>query len=98
MYTYTYMNITTYIRKEDEHLWNLIENKAQWIHEQLNKLTPTPAHTTAKPLSATKKVPFIQWITEPVYEEVLWQSLSKGSRKNHCCIRPCTQTKRDDQQ
>lgn len=63
MYTYTYMNITTYIRKEDEHLWNLIENKAQWIHEQLNKLAPTPAHTPAKP--QTKKVP-----AEPVYEEV----------------------------
>ena len=47
------MNITTYIRKEDEHLWNLIENKSQWIHEQLNKLTPTPAHTPAKP--QTKK-------------------------------------------
>lgn len=36
------MNITTYIRKEDEHLWHLIENKSQWIHEQLNQLTPTP--------------------------------------------------------
>ena len=53
------MNITTYIRKEDEHLWNLIENKAQWIHEQLNKLAPTPVP------SRHLKVP-----TEPVYEEV----------------------------
>lgn len=42
MYTYTYMNITTYIRKEDEHLWRLIVNKSQWMHEQLNRLAPDP--------------------------------------------------------
>lgn len=58
-YTYMYMNITTYIRKEDEHLWSLIENKSQWIHEQLNKLAPTPVP------SRRLKVP-----TEPVYKEV----------------------------
>lgn len=31
------MNITTYIRKEDEHKWKSIENKSQWMHEMLNK-------------------------------------------------------------
>lgn len=36
------MNITTYVRKEDEHLWAQIENKAQWLHEQLNQLAPEP--------------------------------------------------------
>lgn len=53
MYTYTYMNITTYIRKEDEHLWKAIPNKAEWLHAALN--------------NAEYRVPQSQ-IVEPTYE------------------------------
>ena len=28
---------TVYFRPEDIELWNAIDNKAQWLHEQLNK-------------------------------------------------------------
>lgn len=30
------MNITTYIRKEDEDKWNAIPNKSLWLHHALN--------------------------------------------------------------
>lgn len=39
MYTYKYMNITTYIRKEDEDKWKSIPNKAEWLHNALAGVT-----------------------------------------------------------
>jgi len=31
------MRVNIYIRQEDEELWAALENKSEWIHEQLNK-------------------------------------------------------------
>jgi hypothetical protein len=31
------MRVNVYIRQEDEELWAALENKSEWIHEQLNK-------------------------------------------------------------
>lgn len=31
------MRVNVYIREEDEDLWATLENKSQWIHEQLNQ-------------------------------------------------------------
>lgn len=31
------MRVNVYIREEDEHLWAALENKSEWIHQQLNK-------------------------------------------------------------
>ena len=31
------MRVNVYIREEDEDLWATLENKSQWIHEQLNE-------------------------------------------------------------
>jgi hypothetical protein len=30
------MRVNVYIRQEDEELWAALENKSEWIHEQLN--------------------------------------------------------------
>lgn len=65
------MNITTYIRKEDEHLWKAIPNKAEWLHTALNSLAKNPAKHTLRgkvlgttPLSTrAQKVPAIPGLT-----------------------------------
>lgn len=31
------MRVNVYIREEDEHLWAALDNKSEWIHQQLNK-------------------------------------------------------------
>ena len=31
------MRVNVYIREEDEDLWAALDNKSQWIHQQLNK-------------------------------------------------------------
>lgn len=31
------MRVNVYIREEDEDLWAALDNKSEWIHQQLNK-------------------------------------------------------------